>query len=85
MKLWRGTQRSRHHGVVHDLHELPWLAPPSQEDRETLAGLDGANALPDLVRLASIADRRWTASEMASIGRKLRKFVKALPSVGRPM
>jgi FkbH-like protein len=57
---------------------LPWLPPPTPDERGALKRLDGKGGIADLARLAALADRRWDASEMGQIGRKLAKIVGTL-------
>lgn len=57
------------------LHELPWLAAPTQSERDELRQLDDRGGLPAVARLAGLANRRWSLSELGSIGRKLRKLL----------
>ncbi len=56
-------------------HELPWLPAPNQTDRDSLKLLDLSDPERALVRLRSLAEHRWNASELSSIGRKLRAIL----------
>jgi FkbH-like protein len=61
------------------LLELPWLAPPTEAERDALRQLDLNDGMTTIIRLAGLAQRRWSDSEQGAIGRKLRKFLEATP------